>query len=234
MECINGKTWTTHDINYLLSNYKSDNLNEIAVALNRSANSVRSKAIRLGIHNRQRTARFWTREETNYLEDNYPTQKAEEIAVALNRSVDSVKRKAQSMNIETEYISFMTSAYVARAFGTTISNVGDWINRHNLKAKKCYRGKMVYYQLKENVLWEWAREHSKLINWAKLNLEMFTSIPKWAVELKKECLTPCHRNNITTKEISSIKKDYHNCLPISKIAQKYGRTEYAIKHIVNM
>lgn len=230
-KAINGVIWSNEEENKLLSyieiNYTD--LEKLSKIFNRSESSIRNKAIKLGIYQRERKAKYWTKKEINYLEDNYPIKSAIIIAKTLNRSVNSIKAKAQSLGIEPDYNSLITASYIAKAIGVYSTTVSDWINKRGLKAKVRRRGKTKFYLLEEEDFWKWAIDNKDCINWSNVNTNMFMQVPYWAQEYIANYKTHNKRKQYTTKEIKVICELKEK--PDKYIADKLGRSVQSIRHI---
>ena len=74
-------------------------LSEIAIVLNRSIGSVRSKAHRIGIGNKP----FWTKEEEEYLKNNYKSYNLQQISEHIGREKSNVCRKAKELGIQRNH-----------------------------------------------------------------------------------------------------------------------------------
>ena len=90
--------WSEEDVRYLREKSRMFSAEYIGIRLNRSADSVRMKASRLGV--RFTDYATWSPEETRFLEENAETLTAEQIADRLGRPANSVRTKAWHSGIE--------------------------------------------------------------------------------------------------------------------------------------
>lgn len=90
------KLYTQQELEFLKKNYQVMTSTEIGRHLNRSASSVRAKAVDLGIKKKDY---FLTCKDINFIRDNYQRMTAKEIANAIGRSESSVQKKLFDMRI---------------------------------------------------------------------------------------------------------------------------------------
>lgn len=90
------KLYTQQELEFLKKNYQVMTSTEIGRHLNRSASSVRAKAVDLGIKKKDY---FLTCKDINFIRDNYQRMTAKEIADAIGRSESSVQKKLYDMRI---------------------------------------------------------------------------------------------------------------------------------------
>lgn len=88
--------YTQKELDFIVKNYQTMTSTEIAKAINRSASSVRSKAVDLGIKKKDY---FLTCKDLNFIRDNYQSMTSKEIADAIGRSERSVQKKLYDMRI---------------------------------------------------------------------------------------------------------------------------------------
>lgn len=83
------KIWTEHDNAYLLANYKTDNIRNIANVLDRSLSSIYGQMKTLGI--KQELFQSYSKEDDFILRNSYTFLSNVEIGKIIGRSADSVK-----------------------------------------------------------------------------------------------------------------------------------------------
>jgi hypothetical protein len=91
------KNWSPEEIADLKTNYRNESTAQIAVRLNRSLNSVRSKAAYLGLGKSGRSA--WTETDLNYLRKNYKSKRVQELAQYCERLPGVVRQKLYQMRL---------------------------------------------------------------------------------------------------------------------------------------
>jgi len=91
--------WTEEEIEFLKENYNKMLYRDIAKILGRTVNSVRSKALKLGLTKRE--ASEWSDEEIEYLKRNYHVKPLSEIIRKLQRSEKSIIHKAQRLGLSS-------------------------------------------------------------------------------------------------------------------------------------
>lgn len=83
--------WTEAERDFLKSNYKKIPTSDIALKLNRTIDSIKNTASRMGIS--ESLKRPWSIKEEEYLKTNYKKMTVKDIAAVLNRSKESVSGK---------------------------------------------------------------------------------------------------------------------------------------------
>lgn len=89
-----GENWTSQEISYLVLNYDQKSVEEIAQDLNRSKNSVYSKARRANLTEKMVLRyRKWSKKDLKYLEKNAGEKSTKFLAKALGRTESSIETK---------------------------------------------------------------------------------------------------------------------------------------------
>jgi len=89
------KRWTKEEKEYLINNYTSDNVDEMANELQRNKEAVVTMACKLGVSKNTE----WTESEINYLLNNYNVKSRAEIAHYLQRTVTAVSVKMSKLGL---------------------------------------------------------------------------------------------------------------------------------------
>lgn len=92
------KFWTHEEDTFLRQNYKIMSVNEICKKLNRTRESVITRARILGISNRRNRVE-WTREKEDFIKENYGIIGNKEMAAILDVTIASIAGKVRSMGI---------------------------------------------------------------------------------------------------------------------------------------
>lgn len=91
--------WTTEEENYLLENYYSMTIDDIAKHLNRSESSVSNKSYALITKFNAKKKSGWSDEDIKKLIDNYNDLTYKELSELLNRSETSIDKKLRSLGV---------------------------------------------------------------------------------------------------------------------------------------
>lgn len=101
-------TWKKPEFDeYLMANYKTKKLADIANELGVQRQTVRNHLKALGLEKSEKTrVRFWTAEEVKYLKANYEKVPLEDMAAKLGRSAGSVHSKLSVMGLKAPRVEF--------------------------------------------------------------------------------------------------------------------------------
>jgi len=94
------KKWTPKEIKYLVENYLTKDVGDIAKFMGRSEKAVSKKAIKLGFNKRPR----WSEQEISYLTNNYLEKPIKDIAIRLNKKENSIIKKAANLGLSKRNI----------------------------------------------------------------------------------------------------------------------------------
>lgn len=89
------RKWTKEEESYILKNYKTSTVNEIAAYLDRSLSSTHNKIYSLTSVRKRK----WTKEEEKFLLDNYDKMTYIRLSKKLNKSESSITKKLQRYGI---------------------------------------------------------------------------------------------------------------------------------------
>lgn len=139
------KRWTTEDDNYILENYKTMSICELATHLDRSERMIKLRGNKLGINFQNR----WSDYELAFVRENYPSMDLQEMSAVLNRTVGAIHQAAYSLGIKRDdkwtedEISYLiehhkTKTYreICEALGRSECAVSIKINKLGLKKDK--------------------------------------------------------------------------------------------------
>ncbi len=125
------RSWTNKEVEQLIKVYGKMPNREIAEMMNRTTNSIRRKAIRLGITDKAPVSKKWTEEETKTLIRLWDTMEVEGIAEKLGRSVNSVNHKASRLGISSprapwteDEIDYLSNSWGKFKLETLCKNLG--------------------------------------------------------------------------------------------------------------
>ena len=93
------KPWTTKEDKYIRDSYLTISKSIIAKTLNRTENSIKRRAHRLGLKKNE-PAELWRKWEEKYLFDNFPLGQKEFIIEKLNRTWMAIRNKAKKLSIK--------------------------------------------------------------------------------------------------------------------------------------
>ena len=97
---MNKRSWTPKEDEYLKNNFDTLTLSKMATNLNCSINTVKNRAIFLGLEVTTKTKKIWTTEEIELLKIMAPKYLNKTIAKKLNRSVKELNKKARELEIK--------------------------------------------------------------------------------------------------------------------------------------
>lgn len=129
--------WTKEEEQYLIDNYSNDNIEQLAIKLNRSVASIKHKAYRLNLLGERKSVRNpyaqdWTKEEEQYLIDN-KTKPITELAKDLGRTKNSVLAKFTRLGLRKPRHKFWTKKedlYLENNIGIkTYAEIGKRLKR---------------------------------------------------------------------------------------------------------
>jgi hypothetical protein len=89
--------WTEDEREFLRNNYKKIPIGEIAHKLNRTIDSIKNTASRMGVCSAR--SKPWTDEDEVFLRTKYPKMQVKDIALALGRSKESVSGKISRIGL---------------------------------------------------------------------------------------------------------------------------------------
>ncbi|WP_195618562.1 hypothetical protein [Clostridium paraputrificum] len=141
-----GKKWSDDEISFLWNNYSQSDKDFILENINRSWDTIRNKALKLGLN---RSIRIWSDEDICLLKEYYPTHSNEYIAknIITSKSKSSIQSKAKSIGISKskEYktnVLNKNSMNNLRNVDNRGSNNPNWVDR--IKVNCCNCGKEFY------------------------------------------------------------------------------------------
>ena len=113
--------WNKDEDRYLMMNYQKQSADEMALALNRTRDSVRWRLCHLRLVN----VRRWSKKEVQFLKDNYATMKNQDIADKLGRSRTSLVDKALKMGLEKDPV-YLKAIYSRPNSGQFVKGCATW------------------------------------------------------------------------------------------------------------
>ena len=229
MRCPHGKRWTDAELSYLAV-HKDDALCDIAQALGRSENSVRSMMMRKGYIQRTRHARGWADAEDDYLYKRYGRTSAAEIGKRLGRTEESVKHRAAALGLRA-YDEYISLKELGRVFGIDLRAIHRWIALYDMPAVKTKHGAGNYWRIDAGAFWAWAEAHQALIPWHNYDCSL-PDEPAWAAQAIKSDHAVNHRAPVTRAVKRRAMELYSAGKEIADIAREMGRTPDSVKHIL--
>lgn len=145
-EQIRHWSWTNDEDAYMLENYKKMEIDKICKKLNRSKDAVISRAMILGITNKQNRVK-WTKEKEDFIRENYGVIGNKEMSKILGVSVSAVAGKVKAMGIikpswTSQEDDFLVSNYgkmrnreIAEILGKTIDSITQRAVKHGITKK---------------------------------------------------------------------------------------------------
>lgn len=134
------RRWTKEEENYVVKNYKRWGAEKVGRKLNRTHNSVRIKAFRLGVE----CGYYYTEKEKQYIEKNLGEKSMKEIAEKLNRSYDAIKQVSSRMDLTVPgNADGLNVNEVSRLLGVPHATVCRWIKRHNIPTTRVGKFTMI-------------------------------------------------------------------------------------------
>lgn len=91
------KNYTQDDLDYVIKNFQTMTVKEIAKNLNKNPNSISNATRKLGLV--KQPHKNWTDEEIQFLKDNYIEMTSEEISKKLNRTVHSINAERDVLGL---------------------------------------------------------------------------------------------------------------------------------------
>lgn len=231
--------WTKEEIDYIKRDWGKVTVDEMAKELNRSYDSIMSKAYKLGKNvNKGNRQKRWSKEEVDYLEDTWGTLSVTRISTHLKRTEQAILSKVNELKLgefleNGEYItvnSLLTEIRGNRVNGRNYT-INQWIEKGlPVTHKRVYKDSFRIVYLDK--FWEWAERNSTLIDFSRMEEYALGLEPKWLQEQRRADLA--HKYFKTSpwtkgddeKLKSLISKYKYGYKDISKILR---RTEGAIK-----
>ena len=222
-----GKPWNESEVTFLVNNYKSLSVEEIATKLGRTKKSIQGKASLLKLKKPNNMPQ-WTLEEIDYLKNNVNSVGYDELSKHLNRSLSSIYNKVYELQliddefkgykkVKREQILFiinncdhMTDNQIARKLLISEETVSSIRKKHNItKTGNEVSGPTYIEQFVIDVL-------------EKNNIKYLYNTK---VEYYKPDFIICG-----TRMIIEVQGDYFHCNPF--IYTNGPKDEIQIKHIV--
>lgn len=178
------KRWTAEEDQYLRDNINKKSPKELAEELNKSVNSVYTRAKALDI--RKPAYRKWTEQEDEYLISKYGTCELEKIARYLKRDVKSIARRLDRLGFVNVKENLGVSTYeLAAAANVDIHTVYRWMNNQGLPFKTAYSKERTFSVIDIKDFWKWAEEHKGLINFSRIEKHSLMPEPAWVDQQRK-------------------------------------------------
>lgn len=119
------RKWTKKDDQFLIDNYTSLSMKELADRMNRTKYSISSRIQKLGLSNLHFKKKPWTEVEEQYLRNYGKLYSIEVITAALGRTVRSIRLKLCELNTvkRCKMWSEDDVSYLVKHYGTLKTNV---------------------------------------------------------------------------------------------------------------
>lgn len=128
--------WEKDEVEYLLKNYTTTSLNDMAKTLNRTRDSIFKKAKRLGLTNK---VACWSLEDIELLSEKWGILTTDYIATLLNRTELSVKKKALELGLGPSRIGngeYLTTGDIGYLLRKDPNLIYRWVRDGYIKGKR--------------------------------------------------------------------------------------------------
>lgn len=195
------RRWAKEEIQYLIDEFESKEIEMIAQELSRSKDSVYKKAMRLKL---TKIVKRWTEEEIEFLIKCWGKYSRDKIAQKLNRSPISIKKKAVELKLGPQRISngdYLTSGDIGYLLNKDPNLIYRWLKSGYIKGRRF--GDKKIYQIKPNDFLTFLKTYPKKWNGYKARIDFikpyfYTSnqceLPIWFTQ-KIELDTKTNENN---------------------------------------
>lgn len=183
------RRWKQEEIQYLIDNFQINNIDKIAMGLDRTKDSVYKKAMRLKL---TKIVKRWTEDEVEILVNCWGKYSREKIAERLNRSSISIKKKAVELKLGPQRISngeYLTSGDIGYLLNKDPNLIYRWLKSGYIKGRRFGRKRV--YQIKPKNFLSFLRKYPQKWDGYKARIDLikpyfYTSnqceLPSWFIE----------------------------------------------------
>lgn len=169
------RKWSAGEDNFILENYKSQNILKISQHLHRTVSAIRKRALYLGVSDK---VVRWSESEEEFLKEKWGIINLDTIAKRLHRSRNSVILKAYQLLLREQINangSYLTPIDISDILNINIRTLYTWIRQGFIKYRKFSVGKKKKYQISVDAFCEFIQTHQDKWNSKEADITLIKS-----------------------------------------------------------